>query len=181
MPPVAGKKPSTGEEVICPVDDNAPFSALAFKVVADPFVGRLVYLRVYSGKIKAGAQVYNSTRGNKERIGRLLIMHANRHEEIDETDTGTIVAAMGLKDTFTGDTLSDMTNQVLLETIKFPIPVISIAIEPKTRADRDKLGEALQKMAEEDPTFKVKYDEETGQTIISGWENSTWRLLSAVY
>ena len=168
MPPVAGKKPSTGEEVICPVDDNAPFSALAFKVVADPFVGRLVYLRVYSGKIKAGAQVYNSTRGNKERIGRLLIMHANRHEEIDETDTGTIVAAMVLKDTFTGDALSDMTNQVLLETIKFPIPVISIAIEPKTRADRDKLGEALQKMAEEDPTFKVKYDEETGQTIISG-------------
>ncbi len=168
MPSVGGKKPSTGEEIICPVEDAAPFAALAFKVVADPFVGRLVYLRVYSGKIKAGAQVYNSTRGKKERIGRLLIMHANRHEEIEETDTGSIVAAMGLKDTFTGDTLCDMTNQVLLESIKFPIPVISIAIEPKTRADRDKLGEALQKMTEEDPTFKVKFDDETGQTVISG-------------
>jgi elongation factor G len=168
MPAVEGKKPSTGEDIVCPVKDDAPFAALAFKVVADPFVGRLVYLRVYSGKIKAGAQVYNSTRGNKERIGRLLIMHANRHEEIDETDTGSIVAAMGLKDTFTGDTLCDMTNQVLLESIKFPTPVISVAIEPKTRADRDKLGEALQKMTEEDPTFKVKFDEETGQTVISG-------------
>jgi len=168
MPPVVGKKPSSGEEIIRPVEDEAPFSALAFKVVADPFIGRLVYLRVYSGKVKAGAQIYNSTRGKKERIGRLLIMRANRHEEIEETDAGSIVAAMGLKDTFTGDTLCDMTNQVLLETIKFPIPVISIAIEPKTRADRDKLGEALQKMTEEDPTFKVNFNEETGQTVISG-------------
>jgi elongation factor G len=168
MPAVQGTKPSTGEHVVCPVDDSASFSALAFKVVADPFVGRLVYLRIYSGKVKAGAQVYNSTRGKKERIGRLLIMHANRHEEIDEADTGSIVAAMGLKDTFTGDTLCDMSNQVLLESIKFPTPVISVAIEPKTRADRDKLGEALQKMTEEDPTFKVNYNEETGQTVISG-------------
>jgi elongation factor G len=168
MPPVRGKRPATGEDVVCPVQDDAPFAALAFKVVADPFVGRLVYLRVYSGKVKAGAQVYNSTRGEKERIGRLLIMHANHHEEIDEADTGSIVAAMGLKDTFTGDTLCDMSNQVLLESIKFPTPVISVAIEPKTRADRDKLGEALQKMTEEDPTFKVSYNEETGQTVISG-------------
>lgn len=168
MPAVQGTKPSTGEQVVCPVDDSASFSALAFKVVADPFVGRLVYLRIYSGKVKAGAQVYNSTRSKKERIGRLLIMHANRHEEIEDADTGSIVAAMGLKDTFTGDTLCDMSNQVLLESIKFPTPVISVAIEPKTRADRDKLGEALQKMTEEDPTFKVNYNEETGQTVISG-------------
>ena len=168
MPAVQGIKSSTGEEIVCPVEDDAPFAALAFKVVADPFVGRLVYLRIYSGKVKAGAQVYNSTRSKKERIGRLLIMHANRHEEIEEADAGSIVAAMGLKDTFTGDTLCDVSNQLLLESIKFPTPVISVAIEPKTRADRDKLGEALQKMTEEDPTFKVSYNDETGQTVISG-------------
>ncbi|MDD4873613.1 MAG: elongation factor G [Dehalococcoidales bacterium] len=167
-PPLKGINNVTGFDVLCPTSDDAPFVALAFKVVSDPFVGRLVYLRIYSGKVKTGAQVYNSTRMGKERIGRLLIMHANRHEEIDEADAGSIVAAMGLKDTFTGDTLCETAKQVVLEAIKFPTPVISVAIEPKTRADRDKLGEALQKMTEEDPTFKVNYNEETGQTVISG-------------
>ena len=168
MPPVVAIDIRTGAEVTRPASDKAPFSALAFKVVADPFVGRLVYLRVYSGRAKAGAQVFNSTRGRRERIGRLLLMHANRHEEVNETDTGAIVATMGLKDTFTGDTLCESTQQVVLESIRFPEPVISVAIEPKTRADRDRMGEALQKLTEEDPTFKVAYNEDTGQTVISG-------------
>jgi len=168
MPPVTAIHVKTEEKVIRLASDEAPFAALAFKVVADPFVGRLVYLRVYSGRVKAGAQVFNSTRGKKERIGRLMLMHANRYEEVNEADTGAIVAAMGLKETFTGDTLSEATQQVILESIRFPEPVLSVAIEPKTRADRDKMGEALQKLAEEDPTFKVFYNEETGQTVISG-------------
>ncbi len=168
MPPVIAIDSRTGAEVLHPASDETPFSALAFKVVADPFVGRLVYLRVYSGRVKAGAQVFNSTRGRRERIGRLLLMHANRHEEIDNADTGAIVAAMGLKDTFTGDTLCETTQQVILESIRFPEPVVSVAIEPRTRADRDRLGEALQKLTEEDPTFRVAYNEETGQTVISG-------------
>ncbi|UCG55211.1 MAG: elongation factor G [Dehalococcoidia bacterium] len=168
MPPVTAIRVRTDEKVTRTASDEAPFAALAFKVVADPFVGRLVYLRIYSGRVKAGAQVFNSTRGKKERIGRLMIMHANRYEEVSEADTGAIVAAMGLKETFTGDTLSEATQQVVLESIRFPEPVLSVAIEPKTRADRDKMGEALQKLAEEDPTFKVAYNEETGQTVISG-------------
>jgi len=168
MPPLVAIDIRTGAEVTRPASDTAPFSALAFKVVADPFVGRLVYLRIYSGRAKAGAQVFNSTRGRRERIGRLLLMHANRHEEVNETDTGAIVATMGLKDTFTGDTLCESTQQVVLESIRFPEPVISVAIEPKTRADRDRMGEALQKLTEEDPTFKVAYNEDTGQTVISG-------------
>ncbi len=168
MPPVTAIRVKTGEEVIRIASDEAPFAALAFKVVADPFVGRLVYLRIYSGRIKAGAQVFNSTRRKKERIGRLVLMHANRYEEASDADTGSIIAAMGLKETFTGDTLSEATQQVVLESICFPEPVLSVAIEPKTRADRDKMGEALQKLAEEDPTFKVTYNEETGQTVISG-------------
>ena len=167
-PPVKAINVKTGDETLRHASDEEPFAALAFKVVADPYVGRLVYLRVYSGRIKAGAQVYNSTRSQKERIGRLVVMHANRYEEVSEADTGAIVAAMGLKDTFTGDTLSEATQQVLLESIRFPEPVLSVAIEPKTRADRDKMGEAMQKLAEEDPTFKVTYNEETGQTVISG-------------
>ena len=167
-PPVKAINVKTGDETLRHASDDEPFAALAFKVVADPYVGRLVYLRVYSGRIKAGAQVYNSTRSQKERIGRLVVMHANRYEEVSEADTGAIVAAMGLKDTFTGDTLSEATQQVLLESIRFPEPVLSVAIEPKTRADRDKMGEAMQKLAEEDPTFKVAYNEETGQTVISG-------------
>jgi elongation factor G len=168
MPPVRAIDVRKGIEVTRPASDETPFSALAFKVVADPFVGRLVYLRVYSGRVKAGAHVFNSTRSQRERIGRLLVMHANRHEEVTEADTGAIVAAMGLKDTFTGDTLCEVTQQVILESIRFPEPVLSVAIEPKTRADRDRLGEALQKLAEEDPTFKVNYNEETGQMVISG-------------
>jgi elongation factor G len=168
MPPVVAVGTSKGDEVIRPAKDDAPFSALAFKVVSDPFVGRLVYFRVYSGKVKVGAQVFNSTRGKRERIGRLLLMHANHREELTDADAGAIIATLGLKNTFTGDTLCDFSKPVLLESIRFPEPVISVAIEPKTRADQDKLGEALQKLTEEDPTFKVVYNEETGQTIISG-------------
>ncbi len=168
MPPVTATSVKSGEKVIRNASDTEPFAALAFKVVADPFVGRLVYLRVYSGRVKAGAQIYNSTRGKRERIGRLMLMHANRYEEVSEADTGAIIATMGLKDTFTGDTLSEATQQIVLESIRFPEPVLSVAIEPKTREDRDKMGEALQKLTEEDPTFKVSYNEETGQTIISG-------------
>jgi elongation factor G len=168
MPPITAISVKTGEKATRLASDEAPFAALAFKVVADPFVGRLVYLRIYSGKVKAGAQVFNSTRSKRERIGRLMLMHANRYEEVSEADTGAIIAAMGLKETLTGDTLSEATQQVVLESIRFPQPVLSVAIEPKTRADRDKMGEALQKLTEEDPTFKVAYNEETGQTIISG-------------
>ncbi len=168
MPPVKGIDPRTDKETTREASDRAPFSALAFKVMSDPFIGRLVYIRVYSGKIRSGAQVYNSTRGHKERLGRLVRMHANRREEISEVGTGGIVAAVGLKNTFTGDTLSDPTRPIILESIKFPEPVISVAIEPRTKPDQDKLGDALAKLAEEDPTFKTRYDEETGQTIISG-------------
>jgi len=168
MPPVRAVGIKDGNEVIRPAQDNAPFSALAFKVVTDPFMGRLVYLRVYSGGVKAGVQVFNSTRGRKERIGRLLLMHANRREEIEEADTGSIVATLGLKDTFTGDTLCHSSQPILLESIRFPEPVVSVAIEPKSRVDQDRIGEALNKLAEEDPTFKVDYNNETGQTVISG-------------
>jgi len=168
MPPVNAIDVKSSDEVTRAARDEAPFSALAFKVVTDPFVGRLVYFRVYSGRIRAGAQIYNSTRGKTERIGRLLLMQSNRREEIDVADTGAIVATLGLKNTFTGDTLCEATQPVLLESIRFPEPVISIAIEPKTRADQDKMGEALRKLTEEDPTFKVNYNEETGQTVIAG-------------
>ncbi len=167
-PPVIGIDTHTQGEVSRPVSDDAPFSALAFKVVSDPFVGRLVYLRIYSGTIDAGSGVMNTTRDQKERIGRLLVMHANAREEITKADTGSIIASLGLKNTFTGDTLCDPAHPVLLENIKFPEPVISISIEPKTRADQDKMVDALQKLADEDPTFKVTYNEETGQNIIAG-------------
>ncbi|MFC1874563.1 elongation factor G [Chloroflexota bacterium] len=168
MPPVRAIDTRKGAEVIRPASDEAPFAALAFKVVTDPFVGRLVYLRVYSGKVRASAQIFNSTQDRKERIGRLQLMHANRYEDVDMADTGSIVATVSLKNTFTGDTLCDASQPVVLESIRFPEPVLSVAIEPKTRADRDRLGEALQRLAEEDPTFKVGYNEETGQTVISG-------------
>ena len=168
MPPVRAIDTRGGGVVIRPARDDAPFSALAFKVVSDPFVGRLVYFRVYSGRMKVGAHVFNSTRGKKERIGRLLRMHANHREEIDEAGTGAIVATLGLKNTFTGDTLCHVSQPVLLEPIRFPQPVLSVAIEPRTRADQDKLGEALNRLTEEDPTFKVRYDQEAGQTVISG-------------
>jgi len=159
---------STGQEVTRPASDDAPFTALAFKVVSDPFVGRLVYFRVYSGSIKVGAQIYNASRQSRERLGRLLLMHANKREEIDEVDTGCIAATLGLKNTFTGDTLCETGQAVLLEDIKFPEPVIHMAVEPKSKADQDKLSDAMGRLAEEDPTFKVKTNEETGQTLISG-------------
>jgi elongation factor G len=168
VPPVEGFETRTGLKAVREASDEAPFSALAFKVVTDPFVGRLVYFRVYSGKVKVGAQVYNPTRERPERIGRLLLMHANHREDVQLADTGAIAATLGLKNTFTGDTLCDSSHSIILESIRFPEPVISIAIEPKTRADQDKLGEALQKLTEEDPTFKVIYNEATGQTVVSG-------------
>ena len=150
------------------VSDEAPFSALAFKVATDPFVGRLTFFRVYSGVLKAGSHVYNATKDKRERIGRLLQMHANKREEIEEVRAGDIAAAIGLKDTRTGDTLSDEEQPIILEAMKFPTPVIDVAVEPKTKADQDKMGIALNKLAEEDPTFRVHTDAETGQTIISG-------------
>lgn len=168
VPPIVGHNPKTGEPVECPSDPKAPFAALAFKIVTDPYVGRLAYIRVYSGTIKAGANTFNATQGKKERVGRLLQMHANQREEIDSLTAGDIGAVLGFKQTFTGDTLSDPSRQVVLEAIKFPEPVISVAIEPKTKADQDKMSEALGKLAEEDPTFRVRVDENTGQTLISG-------------
>jgi elongation factor G len=168
MPPTQAVDYKDNTEVIRQAKDEEPFTALAFKVVTDPFVGRLVYFRVYSGEVKASDQVFNTTRGKTERIGRLFLMHANRRDELETADTGSIVSTLGLKNTFTGDTLSSQSHPVLLESIRFPEPVISIAIEPKSRADQDKMGEGLRKLSEEDPTFKVNYNEETGQIIIAG-------------
>lgn len=168
MPPVRAIDTKDGTQTVHEAKDSAPFTALAFKVVTDPFVGRLVYFRVYSGKVKASDQVFNSTRGKTERIGRLFLMHANRRDEIEVADTGAIVSTLGLKNTFTGDTLCSQTQPVLLESIRFPEPVISVAIEPRTRVDQDKMGEALRKLTEEDPTFKVNFNEETGQIVIAG-------------
>ncbi len=168
VPPVIGLKPGTDIEVLKTPDDSEPFSALAFKIAADPFVGKLAFFRVYSGTLKAGSYVLNATKGRKERIGRILQMHANHREEIEQVYAGDIAAAVGLKETFTGDTLSDPDHPVILEAITFPEPVIEVAIEPKTKADQDKLGIALQRLAEEDPTFRVKTDEESGQTLIAG-------------
>lgn len=168
VPPVRGYIPDKDKEVERPPDDDAPLSALVFKIVTDPYVGRLAYIRVYSGKIKQGTMVYNSTKGKKERIGRLLRMYADRREDVDEVLAGDIGATLGLKNSFTGDTLCEASNPILLEAISFPEPVISVAIEPKTTADQDKMSEALQKLSEEDPTFHVRTDQDTGQTIISG-------------
>lgn len=168
VPPIVGHDPRTGEPVECPSDPKAPFAALAFKIVTDPYVGRLAYVRVYSGAVKSGANTYNATKGKKERVGRLLQMHANQRQEIDSLSAGDIGAVLGFKETFTGDTLADPSRQVVLESIKFPEPVISVAIEPKTKADQDKMAEALKKLAEEDPTFRVRVDDSTGQTLISG-------------
>jgi elongation factor G len=168
VPPVKGQLPGQEEWTELPTDENAPFSALVFKIVADPFVGRLAYMRVYSGKISAGTYVLNSTKGKRERIGRLLQMHANHREEIQEVYAGDIAAIVGLKETFTGDTLCEPTNPIILESIKFPEPVISIAVEPKTKSDQDKMDNALIRLAEEDPTFKVRTDPDSGQVLISG-------------
>jgi len=168
IPPIRGILTESGAEAERAADDNGPFSALAFKIMADPFVGKLAFFRVYSGTLKSGSYVYNSTKDKKERIGRLLQMHANRREEIDEVYSGDIAAAVGLKDTTTGDTLCDEKHAIILESMDFPDPVIEIAIEPKTKAGQEKMGIALAKLAEEDPTFKTYTNEETGQTIIAG-------------
>ena len=168
VPPIAGVDPRTDEPLIRHAADDEPFSALVFKIVADPYVGRLAYLRVYSGQISSGTTVLNTAKGQNERIGRLLEMHANSREEVQEAYAGDIVAAVGLKNTFTGDTLAALDAPILLETIRFPEPVISVAIEPKTKADLDKMTNALGRLAEEDPTFRVRTDPETGQTVIAG-------------
>jgi elongation factor G len=168
VPPVKGTNVKTGHEEERAPEDNQPLTALVFKIVTDVHVGRLAYLRVYSGHAASNSSILNTTRDHRERFGRLLRMHANQREEIEEVHAGDIVAAVGLKNTFTGDTLSDPSKPLLLEPIKFPEPVISIAIEPKSKSDSDKMGEALGKLAEEDPTFQMRFDEETGQTLISG-------------
>ncbi len=168
LPPVEGTDPKHGGEVTRPVSDDAPLSAIAFKIVTDPYVGRLAYVRVYSGVLKSGESVYNSSKDEKERVGRLLLMHANQREEIQEIGTGGIAAVVGLKQTFTGDTLCAQDQPIILENISFPEPVIRVALEPKSKDDQDKLGASLSKMAEEDPTFHWTYDEEAGQTLISG-------------
>ena len=168
IPPIKGIDVDSGAEIERIASDAEPFSALGFKIMTDPFVGQLTFFRVYSGVANAGSYIYNSTKGKKERLGRILKMHANKREEIKEVFTGDIAAAVGLKYTTTGDTLCDEDKQVILESIEFPEPVISIAIEPKTKAEQEKLGFGLQKLASEDPSFRVKTDEETGQTIISG-------------
>ncbi len=168
IPPVRGIHPKTGEEVVRHASDDEPTAALVFKIVTDPYVGRLAYFRVYSGKITKGATIYNATSGKRERIGRLIRMYADRREDILEVRAGDIAASLGFRNTFTGDTLCDAANPIVLESITFPEPVISIAIEPKTKADQSKMAEALRKLSEEDPTFRVRTDENTGQTIISG-------------
>jgi elongation factor G len=168
VPPVVGIDPKTEEPLTRPTDPDAPFSALAFKVQADPHVGRLTFVRVYSGTMVSGSYAFNSTKGDRERVGRLLQMHANHREEIESVTAGNICAVIGLKTTFTGDTLCDPDKPIILETINFPEPVIEVAIEPKTRQDQDKMGMALARLAEEDPTFRLRTDDETGQTIIMG-------------
>lgn len=168
IPPVQGIKPNTEEEDERKASDDEPFSALAFKIVTDPFVGKLAYIRVYSGSLKTGSYVYNSTKGKRERIGRMLQMHANHREEIDQVYAGDIAALVGLKDTSTGDTLCVENSQIVLESMVFPEPVIQVAIEPKTKAGQEKMSLALMKLAEEDPTFRTYTDQETGQTIIAG-------------
>lgn len=168
VPAVAGINPATEAEEGRRVADDEPFSALAFKIVTDPYVGKLAYFRVYSGVLTAGSYVYNANKNRKERIGRILQMHANHREDITEVSAGDIAAAVGLKDTTTGDTLCDEDHPIVLESMQFPEPVISVAIEPKTKADQDKMGISLQKLSEEDPTFRIHTDPETGQTIISG-------------
>ncbi|MEE1170237.1 MAG: elongation factor G [Anaerovoracaceae bacterium] len=167
IPAIKGVTPD-GEETERPADDNGPFSALAFKIMADPYVGKLAFFRVYSGQANAGSYVYNSVKGKKERLGRILLMHANKREELETVYSGDIASAVGLKDTTTGDTLCDEKNQIILESMEFPDPVIEIAIEPKTKAGQEKMGVALAKLAEEDPTFKTYTNEDTGQTIIAG-------------
>ena len=168
VPAIKGVNPETGEETERPSSDEEPFSALAFKIATDPFVGKLCFFRVYSGTIEAGSTVYNSTKDNNERMGRILQMHSNHRQDIEKVYAGDIAAAVGLKNTTTGDTLCDEKHPVILESMEFPDPVIRVAIEPKTKAGQEKMGLGLAKLAEEDPTFKAYTDEETGQTIIAG-------------
>jgi len=168
VPPVAGTDPRTHEQVVRHTDPDEPFAALAFKIAADPFVGKLAFFRVYSGTLKSGSYVYNSTKGHKERVGRLVQLHANHREEVDAVSAGEIAAAVGLKNTFTGDTLTDEAHPIVLEAITFPEPVIELAVEPKTKADQDKMALALHRLAEEDPTFRVSTDQESSQTRIAG-------------
>ena len=168
IPPIKGIVPGTDAEEERPADDNGPFSALAFKIMADPYVGKLAFFRVYSGTLDSGSYVYNSTKDKKERVGRILQMHANKREDIEKVYSGDIAAAVGLKVTTTGDTLCDEKHEIILESMEFPDPVIEIAIEPKTKAGQEKMGIALAKLAEEDPTFKTYTNEDTGQTIIAG-------------
>lgn len=168
IPPIKGISPSDGSQIVRHADDNEPFAALAFKVMTDPFVGQLTFIRVYSGVLQSGSYVYNSTKDTKERVGRLLKMHSNKREEIKEVSAGDITAVVGLRNTLTGDTLCDEKNPIILGSIEFPEPVMSVAIEPKTKADQEKLSQTLYKLAQEDPSFKVSFNEDTGQTIISG-------------
>lgn len=168
IPPVVGKVPGSDSVIVRHANDSEPFSAIAFKVMTDPFVGQLTFIRVYSGILSSGSYIYNSTKDRKERVGRLLKMHANKREEVKEVSAGDIAAVVGLKNTLTGDTLCDEKNPIILESIEFPEPVMSVAIEPKTKADQEKLSQSLAKLAQEDPSFKVSFNEETGQTIISG-------------
>jgi elongation factor G len=168
VPALPGVSPKTGEQIVRQASDSEPFSALAFKIMSDPYVGRLTYIRVYSGVLRTGAHVENSTKDRKERIGRILQMHANHREDMEAAFTGDIVAVVGLKHTTTGDTLCNPADPVILESMTFPIPVVSVAIEPKTKADQERLATALGKLADEDPTFIVKFNDETGQTLISG-------------
>jgi len=168
LPPVKGINPKTGAEEIRRPDEKEPFTALAFKIMVDPYVGKITFFRVYSGKITSGSYVYNATKEKDERVSRILLMHANKREEREDATAGEIVAAVGLKDTTTGDTLCDKNHPIILESMDFPDPVINVAIEPKTKADQDKLSQALARLSEEDPTFRVTYDHETGQTLIWG-------------
>jgi elongation factor G len=168
VPPIIGVRPGTDQEVVRTADDKEPFTALVFKIAADPFVGKLAFFRVYAGTLKAGSYVLNASKGKKERIGRVLEMHANHREEMNEVYAGDIGAIVGLKDSFTGDTLCDPEHPILLETISFPEPVIEVKIEPRTKIDQDKMGIALQRLAEEDPTFRVHTDQESGETLIAG-------------
>ena len=168
IPPVKGTKVGSDEEIERKADDNEPFSALVFKIMADPYVGKLAFFRVYSGTLKSGSYVYNSNKGKRERVGRILRMHANHREEIEEIRAGDIASAVGLKETTTGNTICDESHPIVLESMEFPEPVIRVAIEPKTKAGQDKMSMALVRLAEEDPTFKTYSDESTGQTIIAG-------------
>ena len=168
VPPVQGLDPKTNKEILCKPIDDAPFAGLVFKIAADPFVGKLAFFRLYSGVVTAGSYVLNTTTGEKERVGRIVRLHANHREEVQEVYAGEIAAIVGLKNTFTGHTICDPEHPIILESITFPTPVIDLAIEPKTKADQEKMGTAIQRLAEEDPTFRVKFNEETNQTIISG-------------